>query len=71
MFLQLFLFLLKSSFSIEIAIDWGSSFVKASIVENNDSPTIALNYQTKPLTPNFLALKASEFNFSSKDIVTP
>lgn len=67
----MFCLLIVCSFSIHLGVDFGSQFMKSSIAKVMDNPEIAYNYDSKRLTPSFIALKASSnFNFSSSDPLT-
>lgn len=69
----IFIFLLFiNTKSIYIGIDIGSYFTKASTVISNEHPIIATNYETKRMTPTFIAFRTpQDFNFLNKSVVSP
>lgn len=61
--------LLHVSVSIYIGLDFGSYYTKASIVTSSEHPEIATNYETKRLTPTFIAFRTpAGFDWSDKEI---
>lgn len=56
---------------IYIGLDFGSFFTKASVVISNEHPEIATNYETKRMTPTFIAFRAPpHFNWSDEAITS-
>ncbi|OHT02013.1 hypothetical protein TRFO_30965 [Tritrichomonas foetus] len=69
--MMIFLFLVEFSLSLNLAIDFGSYFIKSSTTLISEAPTIALNQQKKRSTPSFLAFRAKpEFDISLKKPLT-
>lgn len=63
--------LLFGSLSIHLAIDFGSQFLKSTIAHPMKNPEIAYNYDSKRLTPAYIAMRASpEFNISTTNHLT-
>ncbi|OHS98852.1 hypothetical protein TRFO_01936 [Tritrichomonas foetus] len=55
-----------------VGIDVGSYYTKASTVTSNEHPTIATNYETKRMTPTFLAFRPPPtFDINNKSYVSP
>ena len=53
----MFLIFISLTFSLDIGIDFGSFYTKSAIFSKNLHPEIALNLQTKRLTPTFISFK--------------
>lgn len=71
-FTSLIFFLIVNSRSIYIGLDIGSYFTKASTVISNEHPVIATNYETKRMTPTFIAFRPpQDFNFANTSNVSP
>lgn len=69
--LLIFLLFIKAN-SIYIGLDIGSYFTKASTVVSNEHPIIATNYETKRMTPTFIAFRTPpDFDFLNKSMVSP
>lgn len=66
MFVSLLIQLVCFGSCLHAGVDIGSFYTKGSTVNSNEQPEIATNYETKRLTPTFLAFKANpKFNLSS------
>lgn len=71
-FTSFIFFLIVNSRSIYIGLDIGSYFTKASTVISNEHPVIATNYETKRMTPTFIAFRPpQDFNFANTSNVSP
>lgn len=67
---MLFLLLFHTS-SIHLSIDFGSQFMKASIAKAYSNPEIAYNYNSKRLTPAYIALRnPKNINFSETNEIS-
>lgn len=54
----MFLLFVTLSVSVHLGIDLGSYFTKSTLVTSSENPEIALNYQTKRITPTFVGFRA-------------
>jgi len=65
-----FSILIRPICSIYIGIDFGSQFTKSYVVNTTERPEIGLNYQSKRVTPTFVAFRSTKsFDFDQKGVL--